>query len=404
MWDGKKNKISKQHVCLGKELGGLNMVNVDNYITQLKVSMYKKISIDNEIKSVLYAMYPLLNNIEKYGYEYINTMMHNVKNLYWTDVLKSIKKVLICKQPTTYSEILCEHIFYNKNICINNHTIFYKSWAENDVTTIYHLTKDDGTFLSFNEFQQKYVRIQTNFLVYNGLIRSIRDYMRKNNIQHEQCDDVQEPVGWRILKGSKQNIKENLTKKPNPHSSLVKWNNNFIDLNWPKIFNKCNKTTPDTKLKWFQIRLLYRVLPTNRFLFLRKIKNSETCDLCQNDVETLEHMFFDCDIVKIFWQNITDKFIDKLPHANLLNLSKELIIFGYKRDVKTDKPLDLFILCCKYYIYSCKFKNAIPNADVCLKIFKYRYRIEKMYYENDDISTNNFEANWLPYQAIIANL
>ena len=44
LWEGKKNKISKDHVCLDKMDGGLIMINVANYITCLKISLFKVFS------------------------------------------------------------------------------------------------------------------------------------------------------------------------------------------------------------------------------------------------------------------------------------------------------------------------------------------------------------------------
>lgn len=39
-------------------------------------------------------------------------------------------------------------------------------------------------------------------------------------------------------------------------------------------FNKSFTTTVDCQLKWFQLRLIHKVLPTNRFVVRRKIIKS----------------------------------------------------------------------------------------------------------------------------------
>ena len=399
LWDGKKNKISKKHICLEKEKGGIHMVDINNYITSLKISLYKKICNNNDLYTISCIMYPLLSNIEQHGYDNINRIINQIHNAFWKDILRHIKKVLVSKIPENFCEFISEHIFHNKNICINNQTIFFKSLADNNITKIFHLTNLNGSFLSYDEFRRKYHNVRLNFVSYNGLINAIRAYQRKLNINVEQTDGQEETVGWRILKSAKNVIKNMLQKKPESHKSMLKWDSKFDNLNWNKIFYLCHKTSIDTKLRWFQMRLLYRILPTNRFLFLRNIKSSEMCNLCQNYVETIEHMFYECNVIRTFWQNLTDKFISKLPHANALNLSQELVLFGTKHNVFTDKPLNFFILCSKYYIYSCKFTNSKPNSDVFLKIFKYRYRIEKYYHEN--ISNATFETIWLPYKNVI---
>ena len=49
-------------------------------------------------------------------------------------------------------------------------------------------------------------------------------------------------------------------------TAVLKWNISFPDLNWKLIFAKCFKISNDTKLQRFQIRMLYRILSTNRYL------------------------------------------------------------------------------------------------------------------------------------------
>ena len=43
LWDGKPNKINKVQICQDKENGGLKMVNIEDFIMNLKISMYKKL-------------------------------------------------------------------------------------------------------------------------------------------------------------------------------------------------------------------------------------------------------------------------------------------------------------------------------------------------------------------------
>ena len=60
-------------------------------------------------------------------------------------------------------------------------------------------------------------------------------------------------------------------------AGVRKWNQKFDDLNWKNIYRKCFETTIDTQLRWFQVRLKHRILPTGEFLFLRKIKKLHHC-------------------------------------------------------------------------------------------------------------------------------
>ena len=77
-------------------------------------------------------------------------------------------------------------------------------------------------------------------------------------------------------------LKSLLVRSDALSAGVRKWNQKFDDLNWKNIYRKCFETTIDTQLRWFQVRLKHRILPTGEFLFLRKIKNFTTVYLLQS--------------------------------------------------------------------------------------------------------------------------
>ena len=91
---------------------------------------------------------------------------------------------------------------------------------------------------------------------------------------------------------------------------------------------------------------------------------------------------------------------DKCQHCNNLELSKELILFGVKHNVKTDTVIDFIFLQAKFFIYKCKLQESHPNLKAFLAILKNRYAIEK-YLSVLNYKAHKFEENWLPYQDII---
>ena len=401
LWDGKPGKIAKDHMNMSKENGGFNMINVFDYVSCLKIGLFKKMLLDEEMKTLLLKMYPMLQNICTLGYVFFDKLIDNIPNQFWCDICKHVKRLLIKKTPDNYDDIVSEFIFYNKNILVNNEIVFYRNWLQNDIFQIQHLLNNDGTFMNYNAFRGKYPNVRSNFLQYQGLVNSIKNYIAGQNVSEKDINDVQEPIGWRTLRGSKKDIREELKKQPNKHISMIKWDNQFGTLNWNRIFMKCYKTTIDVKLRWFQMRLLYRVLPTNRLLHIKRIKDNDMCNFCQTTIQTIPHLFWDCPHVVIFWRNLNDTFIHKLPHAQNLQLSKDLVLFGYKDNVYMDKPMDLFILLAKYHIYSCKMSNNFPSGHVFLKLFKYRYKLEKLNMYNPDNNYDKFNLDWMPYTSIL---
>ena len=85
-----------------------------------------------------------------------------------------------------------------------------------------------------------------------------------------------------------------------------KWNRKLDrQINWQTTFFKIKKIK-EVKLKWFQIRIVSRIIATNKSLHLMKVKNTNMCTFCEEDVETIEHLFFECDNIQpfSFWNNI----------------------------------------------------------------------------------------------------
>ena len=51
---------------------------------------------------------------------------------------------------------------------------------------------------------------------------------------------------------------------------------------------------------------MHTILATNNFLYINKILNSEKCTLCNNLSETIDNLFWKCEIVQIFHNKIKD--------------------------------------------------------------------------------------------------
>ena len=148
------------------------------------------------------------------------------------------------------------------------------------------------------------------------------------------------------------------------------------------------------------MRLLYRVLPTNRYLCLRKIIDSAQCSFCSKEEETISHLLWSCDCVRHFWDELQNLFFVKCPNTVNLQLSEEFILFGVKENVYTDVVLDFIILLAKYYIYICKWNNTKPSAHGFQHLLKQRYNIENFYSIVNE-NKNLFDQVWLPYLDLI---
>ena len=84
--------------------------------------------------------------------------------------------------------------------------------------------------------------------------------------------------------------------------------------------------TNDINLRWVNYRIAHRILATNDYLFKIKIRNSNLCSFCGNEVETLKHLFISCELFDNIWTLLEQWIYEKCGF--LLNYSKLDLLFG----------------------------------------------------------------------------
>ena len=153
-------------------------------------------------------------------------------------------------------------------------------------------------------------------------------------------------------------------KSTSPIKSQLKWNDRIIccegcTADWKSAYCLAAKCTKSTKLINFQYRLLHRILPTNLFLAKIKIKQDPNCSFCHNHHKNLIYLFWDCEIVSAFWENMTGK----LQQCNLIsiNYQKNISIYLGLRPDTSQFSLQLnFCFLLARHIWNCRASNKTP--------------------------------------------
>ena len=87
--------------------------------------------------------------------------------------------------------------------------------------------------------------------------------------------------------------------------------------------------TDEIRLRWFNIRILHRIIATNKYLFRCRIKNSPLCSLIQNEIETVEHLVFNCDRIKDIWSQV-ESWIKERVDLDVNFTIKDIILNTYQ--------------------------------------------------------------------------
>ena len=125
------------------------------------------------------------------------------------------------------------------------------------------------------------------------------------------------------------------------------------------------KCTRSTDLRWFQYRIIHHILPTNNFLYKINLSDSPLCRICNETIETLDHLFWYCKPVVEIWKNLGEWL--KSVQINV-TFTIDKIILGIKG--KNNNPLNAIILLVKSIVY----KHALRKQPFSFKCIQSQIR------------------------------
>ena len=143
-----------------------------------------------------------------------------------------------------------------------------------------------------------------------------------------------------------------------------------IFLKWKCIFDLNDKSwetycsigfncTIDVGLRWFQFKVLQRILYTNDLLFKMNLVPRKECTFCNKQIETVIHLICDCTHIKHIW--------DRLEHwintrtGNKLTFSLQDKWFGLRGS--NNYALNYILIVVRQMVYTCKIKKQLPDFD-----------------------------------------
>jgi len=406
IWKG-VDKVTRNQMMQDYDKGGVRMVDIQSYIQALKSTWIRRLILKNGAEWVFLfckiTKIKRISNIEGGSIEIINDMLNsNNPNQFWKDVFNAWAKVTDCHQPINYEQVQRSLLWYNENIKVGKKTLYYYHWVKNGVDFVNDLLDNNGNFLTLEAFRNKF-NVRTNFLEYGGLVRAIkRSFSDIMDNPGANLLRPYRPFHYRMLlkdlKGSRRIYDILVSSKVITRKYVVKWELKlgkvYTHHTWSIIFNSPFISTTCTKYRWFQFRLIHRILGTNSFLLKIGKTNSGMCSFCYNAEETLIHLFCDCNISLNFWIDF-QKWLKERVKVDI-TLDNDTLLFG---TLKGNKILDLILILCRYHIYKMKMCTKVPSLKVFQIEVKNYYLLEKYIYTcNNDIG--KFYKKWSIFNAL----
>jgi hypothetical protein len=142
---------------------------------------------------------------------------------------------------------------------------------------------------------------------------------------------------------------------------------------WKTIF-KIPSCITHTKIRTFQFKLLFNLIPCN--LYLNRIKKSETnkCKECQK-LDDTAHYMFECPKVVPFWNSFIEWW-NTLSESTTF-LDKRSALTGFMGPQAKMQTLNACLLLAKWHVYKSKINESEVFFYNFLRDLKYNLEIEK---------------------------
>ena len=193
--------------------------------------------------------------------------------IFYRNILKFFKELKTLYGYDQGSDLV---LFNNREILVDNKSVYFNNWVENDIISIKDLLKDDGSYLSFQEFSEKFA-CKTNFLQYYQITSAIPNQLK---LKARQVDSVNKEyftsndhffyfnnnLGIKLDKAKSRDFCQLLIAKTHTggHTGPKRLSEN-LSLNeehWGKIFKSLRTVCKETKLREFQFKFIHRTVVT----------------------------------------------------------------------------------------------------------------------------------------------
>ena len=389
VWRSKKSKLSQAVMCKEKIDGGLKM---PDFNIMLKVSQIK-------------WMTKLMAHKKSMCWKIFNEYLHqcHIKNV---DVFtKSDFDISwICKKdtmPQFYVSVL-KHwrdnvqtntpkkamLWYNRRIKMNGKPIYDEEFCKAGILYVNDVLDDSGKPLSFASCSEKGIGRHkwldwlslTQCVKKSGVHKSMKD-----NCNQHTCIEENN-----LSKMSSKSIYSNLLKDHYDNTVVKPGISKYLDscenIEWDHVYQRIYSCTISSKLQEFQFKFLHDILVNNYWLYKWKISESNQCMLCNDAVDTIDHLMWKCTHVTPFWQ----EFLSFIQHKCSHTISKEEIYLGVENNL-----VSLLCIIAKQYVYQCMHYKSIPILRTFICKMMYVQKMEEVVFRNKNKLTE-WHERWEP--------
>lgn len=393
IWNNKKAKIPIAKLQNSKEMGGIKLLDIKKRDIALKTQWIPTLKEFPIIKILADQFLPLVSEI----FWRCNFSSNDAKTLptsgFWRDVAIAWSEINF-HTPSNKTQIRRQILWFNSHIKIDRKMICYRAMYQVGVATVDDiLTEDKSRLLNFNQFIAKFGNC-IDHVRYNGICHAIpRDW--RTLLQSDFHDEKDVAYFDYITAKSSNRIYLNLIENKSLLMPLwEKWQNKLQLQTGYDDFLECFQNiyqfTSNPKLQSFQFRFLHRKIFLNKILFVWGISDTALCYYCSQDYETIEHLFYHCQITKRFWTLLQNWF--ECQTNTEVNLTQSEIFLNTFEDL----TLNAIVLSAKQFIFSRRILQKYINFYIFKEQLFQQIKFEFIQEKNKDskAACKRFNKKW----------
>ena len=292
IWKKKQDKIKRKVMSLDYSHGGLRAPNIELMSKSLKLAWIARLLKKEQpweaawktIPNYFLNKYGGLNFLLKYNYNEKFLRQIHLPHFY-KSMLQHFLELKVAYNCAIGQDLV---LFNNKEILIENQTIFYKEWFQKGIFLVQDLLHENGQLLTFQEFIQRY-DVKCNFLKYMQVVSAIPKHLLdkarekqvdKRSFLAEKAFQLSPNTTIDLHKMKNRDYYWLLINKDDVKiKATPKWARDLqvVDLNLDTFFNRVKNVCKNNKLKEFYFKLLHRIVVTKKELSFYGMESDISC-------------------------------------------------------------------------------------------------------------------------------
>ena len=374
IWNGKRQKIKYEVLIQDKKEGGAGLIDLVAKDKSLKLTWIQILKQEYELQEIMFE-----NNIPELRNHIWNCRLKKVdvklfiSDKFWREVFEAWFEY---KEKANHID-KDEHdiLWLHSDIRIKSVPILWKCAVRKGLIFVHQLI-EKNSWISDEMAKELY---GLDVLQFNMLKSSIPARI-KTAVMRFDC--TQNVMSFSDMMAKRRGLSKIVYKDFIPCPSYLKkidgWNQDLdepIDTDFfLNAFANIYLVTNVAKFRSFQYRLLHRAVITNKQLFRWKMLKNNLCTFCQEEVETVIHLFVMCPRVRDLWIR-TEEFMHNFSDS-IITFNKTTVIFNLI-DKNPRSVKNLICLLLKQFIYSKRcLLQSLEFKEFKSKVYKIR-SIEK---------------------------